>query len=45
MVLGNVERNRALRALVRYSIKKDEQSGADVRESAAEGKAAGTKSE
>lgn len=45
MVLGNVERNRALRALVRYSIKKDEQNGADVRESAAEGKAAGTKSE
>jgi phospholipid/cholesterol/gamma-HCH transport system substrate-binding protein len=45
MVLGNVERNRALRALVRYSIKKDEESGSGVRESAAEGKAAGTKSE
>lgn len=32
MVLGNVERNRALRALVRYSIKKDEKSGGGVRE-------------
>jgi phospholipid/cholesterol/gamma-HCH transport system substrate-binding protein len=27
MVLGNVERNRALRALVRYSIRRDEESG------------------
>jgi phospholipid/cholesterol/gamma-HCH transport system substrate-binding protein len=27
MVLGNVERNRALRALVRYSIKRDEAAG------------------
>ncbi|HVJ21274.1 MAG TPA: MlaD family protein [Polyangiaceae bacterium] len=32
MVLGNVERNRALRALVRYSIKKDEKEGVPVRE-------------
>jgi phospholipid/cholesterol/gamma-HCH transport system substrate-binding protein len=32
MVLGNVERNRALRALVRYSIKKDEKEGGGVRE-------------
>ncbi len=28
MVLGNVERNKALRALVRYSIRRDESSGA-----------------
>jgi phospholipid/cholesterol/gamma-HCH transport system substrate-binding protein len=34
MVLGNVERNRALRALVRYSIKKDEKAGNGVHESA-----------
>jgi phospholipid/cholesterol/gamma-HCH transport system substrate-binding protein len=34
MVLGNVERNRALRALVRYSIKKDEKEGGGVRETA-----------
>jgi phospholipid/cholesterol/gamma-HCH transport system substrate-binding protein len=32
MVLGNVERNKALRALVRYSIKRDEASGATVRD-------------
>ena len=28
LMLGNVERNRALRALVRYSIKRDEKSPA-----------------
>jgi phospholipid/cholesterol/gamma-HCH transport system substrate-binding protein len=33
MVLGNVERNRALRALVRYSIRRDEATGT-VRDSA-----------
>jgi len=27
VVLGNVERNKALRALVRYSIRRDESSG------------------
>ncbi len=27
LVLGNVERNKALRALVRYSIRRDEASG------------------
>jgi len=32
MVLGNVERNKALRALVRYSIRRDESSGATVRD-------------
>jgi phospholipid/cholesterol/gamma-HCH transport system substrate-binding protein len=32
MVLGNVERNKALRALVRYSIRRDEASGATVRD-------------
>ncbi len=42
MVLGNVERNRALRALVRYSIRKDEKAGVPVRDSAGEGKAAGS---
>lgn len=34
MVLGNVERNKALRALVRYSIRRDEASGATVRDAA-----------
>lgn len=34
MVLGNVERNRALRALVRYSIRRDESSGPTVRDDA-----------
>ncbi len=32
MVLGNVERNKALRALVRYSIRRDEATGATVRD-------------
>jgi hypothetical protein len=32
MVLGNVERNKALRALVRYSIRRDEASGVTVRD-------------
>jgi phospholipid/cholesterol/gamma-HCH transport system substrate-binding protein len=32
MVLGNVERNKALRALVRYSIRRDEASGTTVRD-------------
>src|SRR5262245_15654493 len=32
MVLGNVERNKALRALVRYSIRRDETTGATVRD-------------
>ena len=35
MVLGNVERNKALRALVRYSIKRDEASGVTVRDASA----------
>jgi phospholipid/cholesterol/gamma-HCH transport system substrate-binding protein len=35
MVLGNVERNKALRALVRYSIRRDEASGATVRDASA----------
>jgi phospholipid/cholesterol/gamma-HCH transport system substrate-binding protein len=34
MVLGNVERNKALRALVRYSIRRDEASGVTVRDAA-----------
>jgi phospholipid/cholesterol/gamma-HCH transport system substrate-binding protein len=42
MVLGNVERNRALRALVRYSIRKDEKSGAAVHDSAGTAKAPGS---
>lgn len=33
MVLGNVSRNKALRALVRYSIKRDEKSPRGVRDS------------
>jgi hypothetical protein len=35
MVLGNVERNKALRALVRYSIRRDgPQPGVEVRDPA-----------
>jgi phospholipid/cholesterol/gamma-HCH transport system substrate-binding protein len=33
VVLGNVERNKALRALVRYSIRRDEAGGPSVRDS------------
>jgi phospholipid/cholesterol/gamma-HCH transport system substrate-binding protein len=35
VLLGNVERNKALRALVRYSIRRDEGSGATVRDNVA----------
>jgi phospholipid/cholesterol/gamma-HCH transport system substrate-binding protein len=35
VVLGNVERNKALRALVRYSIRRDESTGAVVRDNVA----------
>jgi phospholipid/cholesterol/gamma-HCH transport system substrate-binding protein len=43
ILLGNVERNRTLRALVRYSIRRDERSGgAEVRDSKPSG-AAGRK--
>jgi len=35
VVLGNVERNKALRALVRYSIRRDESQGALVRDNVA----------
>ena len=42
LMLGNVERNRALRALVRYSIKRDEKSPAvEVHDSTSPSKAAG----
>jgi hypothetical protein len=34
-LLGNVGRNKALRALVRYSISQDEKSGASVRDPSA----------
>jgi phospholipid/cholesterol/gamma-HCH transport system substrate-binding protein len=35
VVLGNVERNKALRALVRYSIRRDESSGVNVHDNVA----------
>jgi len=35
VLLGNVERNKALRALVRYSIRRDESSGVTVRDNVA----------